>query len=103
MDKRVLELFKIRDKAVLDRDKKLFLSTQIREIPRAFSNGYLSIDRMVTKVFYAHHDEMQDNVLIVLVQERYYKKQGFSHYSYLVYSLVDLDGKLYIVQSTAVN
>ncbi|MBU1000618.1 hypothetical protein KKE78_04465 [Patescibacteria group bacterium] len=88
MNKRIQSLFRARDEAVLSNDKKLFLSTQIKEIDGSSSKGYLDIERMKSTILHVHEDEFEKNVWIVLVREDFFKSNKLTHHGYLIYTVV---------------
>ncbi len=69
-------IFKVRDRTVSSKDKKLFLSTQTkgREIKGSYSKGYLKLSRLKSKVLYIHRDDKNRAQWIALIHEAYYKK-----------------------------
>lgn len=83
-------IFKNRDKAVNSKDKKLFLSTQIKnqEIKNSYSKGYLKLSNLKSKVLHVHKGNKKNNLWIVLVKEEYCKKNKFSHQGYLIYKII---------------
>lgn len=96
MDNQLIEIFKKRDRAVAEKDQVSFLSTQIGEIPDSLSESYLKIDNLSSKILYVQRDEKNSQLWVVLVQEDYFKNDAFSHRGYLLYKLVDKNGKLLI-------
>ncbi len=91
MSKNIIKtIFQNRDKAINDKNKKLFLSTQIKnqEISRSYSRGYLELSKLKSKVLHICKDDKNNNLWIALVKEKYYKKDKFSHQSYLIYKIL---------------
>lgn len=89
-------VFKKRDKAIANKDKKLFLSTQLKslEIKNSYSNGYLKLPKLTSKVL--HLDKGGKNSWIVFVKEEYYQNGKFSHKGYLIYKLINDNRKFEI-------
>lgn len=96
MNKKIESLFKIRDEAVSKKDKKLFLSTQIKEIDGSSSKGYLDTDRMKTTILHVHRAESESNVWIAFVREDFFQSDKLTHHGYLLYTVVDRKGELII-------
>lgn len=96
MNRKIQTLFKTRDQAVAKKDKKLFLSTQIKEIDGSSSKGYLDIDRMKTTILHVHKDEFESNVWIVFAREDFFQANKLTHHGYLLYTVVDRKGELII-------
>ena len=93
---KIKAVFKTRDGAVTTNDKKLFLSTQIKEIDGSSSKGYLSIERMKSTILHIHKDEIEDNVWMVFVKEEYFTSNKPTHHGYLIYTVVSRNNKLII-------
>lgn len=96
MNKKIQSLFKTRDKAVSKKDRKLFLSTQIKEIDGSSSKGYLDIDRIKTIILHVHKAELEPNVWIAFVREDFFQSGKLTHHGYLLYTVVDRKGELII-------
>ena len=99
MSKKLIKIiFKNRDKSINRKDKKLFLSTQIKnqEIKGSYSKGYLKLSMLKSKVLYIFNDGKDNKLWIVLVKEEYYKKDKFSHQGYLVYKIIRDNNKFLI-------
>ncbi len=96
MNNQIQSLFKTRDAAILKKDKKLLLSTQIKEIDGSSSQGYLDTERMETTILHLHQDQFEDNVWIVFVREEYFQSGKLSHHDYLLYTVVNRKGELIV-------
>jgi hypothetical protein len=96
MQSQIRNIFKIRDRAITQKDPELFLSTQINEIQGSGVEGYMKTDRLKTIVLHAHHDDKDSNLWIALVQEDYFYEGQFSHRIHLLYKLLEKDKKLLI-------
>ncbi|MBI4451920.1 hypothetical protein HY637_00690 [Candidatus Woesearchaeota archaeon] len=83
-------LFQKRDKAVAKKDKKLFLSTQLKnlEIKNSYSTGYFKLSKIKSKVLHLDKDDKKNNSWIAFVKEEYYQNDKFSHKGYLMYKLI---------------
>lgn len=90
MNKKIIELFKTRDKAVLTHDKKSFLSTQKGELARSMSGGYMRLSGMKSEVLFV---AKENNVFVVLVKEKYYLAGKLSHTGYLLMKVVKMKEK----------
>lgn len=88
IDKEIIDLFQIRDKAVEKKDKKLFLSTQAGEISGSSSTGYLSVDEMKTKILTVSSQKEFPLIRIVIVEESYFTKGKKTHQTTLLYYLI---------------
>lgn len=97
MEQQIKEIFQTRDRAVAEKNKDLLLSTQINEIPKSGSDGYLKTDKLVSKVLYIHQDDKDLQLYLALIQEDYFYNGKFSHRGYLLYKLRN-DGKLLITE-----
>jgi len=75
-------LFQIRDKAVADKDYKQFADTQIKDIPNASINGYISSGGMETELLKVVEDGELKKVAFV-------KENYDNHSAYLLYFLVN--------------
>lgn len=81
------ELFRIRDRAVLLKDKDMFLSTQIGEISGSMSRGYLENQKQESEVLHVERDDQDPHLWIVLVREKYYRDEDLWRQGYLMYKL----------------
>ena len=99
MSKKLIKtIFKNRNKAIDRKDKKLFLSSQIKnqEIKGSYSKGYLELSMLKSKVLHLFKDDKDNKLWIVLVKEKYYKKGKFSHQGYLMYKIICENNKFLI-------
>ena len=96
METQIKEIFKTRDKAVAENNQKLLLSTQVGEIPKSGSEGYIKTDKTTSTVLHIYHDDKDSRLWVALVQEDYFFEGNFSHRGYLLYKLVEQDEKLLI-------
>lgn len=87
MDKILLELFKTRDDAINKQDRGLFLSTQVDEIERGSSEGYLGVEHLETEVIAIHGEN--DVEKIVFVKENYKQNKNIPYSAYLIYYVVN--------------
>ena len=94
--------FKNRDKAVAKKDKKLFLYTQLKnlEIKNSYSNGYFKLSKLKSKVLHIEKDDNKNNSWIAFVKEEYYQHGKFSHKGYLIYKLINDNGRFMIYDIT---
>ena len=88
-DTAIKDLFRIRDRAVKNKDERLFLSTQIREIPGSGSAGYLSTDALKTTILNISSEDAFKLTKTVAVKETYFVKGKKSHEGILIYHLVN--------------
>jgi hypothetical protein len=86
-DKSIMQLFKTRDKAVKDQDRELFISTQVDEIERGSSEGYLGVENLKTEVLHVHQENELET--IVFVKEIFSPSHNISYASYIIYYLVN--------------
>ncbi|MBI2106698.1 hypothetical protein HYT57_01825 [Candidatus Woesearchaeota archaeon] len=95
-------LFQKRDKAVAKKDKKLFLYTQLKnlEIKNSYSNGYFKLSKLKSKVLHIEKYDNKNNSWIAFVKEEYYQHGKFSHKGYLIYKLINDDGRFVIYDIT---
>ena len=96
--KSIKTVFQKRDKAVAKKDRKLFLSTQLKnlEIKGSYSTGYLKLSKLKSKVLHLDKDDKNSNSWIVFVKERYYQNRKFSHKGYLLYKIISDNGEFVI-------
>ena len=87
IDKTISALFKTRDKAIEKQDRELFISTQVDEIERGSSEGYLGVEHMQTEVLHVHQENELET--IVFVKEIYTPSKNIPYDSYLIYYLVN--------------
>ena len=88
MNNDIEALFRTRDEAVRNKDRSLFLSSQVSEIESGSSEGYLSLEDISTEVI-SIHDE-SDIEKVVLVKETYYREPDENpRSSFLVYFLTN--------------
>lgn len=100
----ISNLFLVRDKAVLNRDNKSFLETQLnkQEISKGSSSGYLACSKMTTSVLKIVSPKVTSDPNIsnvdycVLVREDYERNYKFSHSGYINYHLVKVGNNLKI-------
>jgi|SRR3972149_8694965 len=78
----VKSLFQTRDQAVAKKNKQLFASTQIQDIPYASISGYISCSSLETNVLNVVDDT--DFKKVVFVKENY-----GTHWAFLLYYLVN--------------
>jgi hypothetical protein len=96
MESQIKEIFNTRDKAIAEHNQQLLLSTQVGEIPKSGSEGYIKTDKQISKVLHVHHDDKDPSLWVALVQEDYFFNNNFSHRGYLLYKLVEKSKKLLI-------
>lgn len=91
----IKSLFQTRDTAVSQKDYEKFAFTQIDEIANASINGYLSADKLETKVLHVADDTELKKVAFV-------KENYGTHSSFLLYYLINtVNGwKIYNIVST---
>ncbi len=89
-------LFKTRDEAIEKHDQKLFLSTQIKEIPKSWSVGYIELSKLISTVLHIHQDEKNKSLWVVLVKETYYFDDTYSHETYLLMKIHQKNEKVLI-------
>jgi hypothetical protein len=87
IDKTILQLFKTRDTAVKKQDRELFVSTQVDEIERGSSEGYLGVEHLTTEVLSVVGEN--DLEKVVFVKETYTPSKNIPYNSYLIYYLVN--------------
>ena len=79
-DKNIAKLFALRDRAVAQKDRVSFLSTQVGEVEGGGSNNYIALDKMATQVLHVYEENELEKV--VFVKETYqYKPNGKEPYS----------------------
>lgn len=83
----IVRLFQTRDKAVKEKDKALFLTTQVEEISFFLSAGYLSQDELTTEVLCV--SDATEVSKAVFVKESYFKSKLKTHDSFLIYYIVN--------------
>lgn len=86
-DKEIKQLFKTRDLAVHKQDRELFVSTQVDEIERGSSEGYLGVENLHSEVLHIHGEN--DVEKVVFVKETYAPSHNIPYTSYVVYYLVN--------------
>ena len=96
METQIKEIFKTRDKAVSENNQELLVSTQVGEIPKSGSEGYLKTEKITSTVLYTHNDDKDSRLWIAVVQEDYFFEGNFSHRGYLLYKMIEQDGELLI-------
>lgn len=96
MQQQILDLFKTRDQAVKLKDKQKLLATQVTEIFKSETEGYLSNDEQITEVLFCNEDTSGENFWIVLVKEEYFLHNKASHHNYLLYKLIKANDSLKI-------
>ena len=84
MNQKIIELFKLRDKAIQRHDKQMFLSVQTGEIAGSLSTGYLTLSRLKSHVMFI---AKEDKIFVALVKETYYWDTKLSHTGYLLMRL----------------
>lgn len=87
MDNAISELFATRDKAITVQDRALFVSTQVDEIERGSSEGYLGVEHLHSEVLYVHDANELEKV--VFVKETYSKEHNIPYSSYVTYYVVN--------------
>jgi hypothetical protein len=87
ISKTIQQLFKSRDIAIQNQDRELFLSTQVDEIERGSSEGYLGVENLTTEVLSVHGEN--DLEKVVFVKETYKPSKNIPYASYLIYYLVN--------------
>ncbi|OGD63426.1 hypothetical protein A2160_03100 [Candidatus Beckwithbacteria bacterium RBG_13_42_9] len=87
IDDEIRKLFRLRDKAVKNKDINLFLSTQVSEIRNSSAKGYLSVDELKSKVIYIFTDSNKIRKSAA-VEESYYYQRKLTHKALLLYYLV---------------
>ena len=95
---KIKEIFRIRDKAVSDHDKKLFMSTHLKgmEIKKSYSHGFMILSKLQSKVLHACQDDDNRNLWLAFVKEKYYHEKKFSHQGYSMYKIIQDNGKFVI-------
>lgn len=89
VNREIKEIFLLRERAVKQKDRKLFLSTQIDEIAGSSSHGYLSIDKLETKILAIDFRSEDKLATVVVSKETYFFKGKKSHSALLIYHLVN--------------
>lgn len=84
------KLFKKRDEAVGKNNDLLFLSTQLDEIERSGSEGYLVLQKLESKVLCIYPEDNSVQTKKVFVKETYYQKGKKSRQAFLIYYLVNI-------------
>ena len=99
IDAEVSALFQTRDMAITDRDLKLFLSTQIGELPNSTFEGYVKIDKMQTDILSIFSEKETPYQKVIFARETYSPKDKDSFSWFLIFYLIDTkDGwKIYRV------
>src|SRR3982751_3062330 len=87
IDEQIFTLFKTRDQAIKKQNRELFLSTQVDEIERGSSEGYLGVEKLVTEVLSVHGENELEK--IAFVKETYKPSKNIPYTSYLIYYLVN--------------
>jgi len=94
MEQQILDLFKTRDRAVTEKNKELFLSTQLNEIGKSNSQGYLELSKLTSQVLNVHKD---DEAWVVFVKEEYRRDDETSRKGFLIYKIIQENEKPIIV------
>jgi len=103
---KILKLFSMRDEAVLEKNQKKFLETQLnnQEIKDGFSRGYLTCSKVTTSILniaaskYDHEFPVE---YIAMVKEDYEHTNQFTHSGYIIYnfSRINEDFKITALQT----
>lgn len=88
---KISKLFKMRDEAVLEKDRKKFLGTQVndQEIKDGFSKGYLACTKVTTSILNIAANGFKDEIPVsytALVKEDYEHDDQFTHSGYIIYT-----------------
>lgn len=87
VDKTITALFKTRDTAIQKQDRELFVSTQVDEIERGSSEGYLGVEHLTSEVLYVH--DVNELEKVAFVKETYAPSHNITYRSYVTYFLVN--------------
>ena len=92
MQHKIEYTFKVRDRAVQEKDQELFLSTQKGEIEDSHSEGYMKNEKQDCEVLFTVQDEENSNLWVALVRENYFRDGNPTHHAYLIYKFIDEGG-----------
>jgi hypothetical protein len=85
----IRKLFGKRDKAVSNNNDLLFLGTQIDEIQGSSTEGYLSLQKLESKVLSVYPEDNTVLTKKAFVMETYHHKGKKARQGFLVYHLVN--------------
>ena len=84
---KIIDLFKKRDNSIVQKNKSKFLSTQLNgnEIKLSASIGYLELSKLESDVLHIQKDDLNNDLWVVLVREKYFIRDHFSHHGFFIY------------------
>ncbi len=81
-------LFKVRDKAVANKDYDSFASTQVEpNLPNVYTPGYLELDELRTEVLSINPVDESSVAVKVFVKEMYRRASEHVRFAFIIYSL----------------
>jgi hypothetical protein len=94
---KISKLFLLRDEAVLEKDQKKFLETQLKnqEINNGSSKGYLTCSKVTTSILNiaaSKYDRDFPVEYVAMIKEDYEHSNQFSHSGYIIYTLSRVNG-----------